>query len=73
MDGEKLKDEIIRRTKEFHSRHYIHERIASAEYIVVVERNTLPRTATKGNVRRRAVEDQYMELLDNIYSTAPKH
>ena len=73
MDDEKLKEEIIRRTRQFHSRRYIHERITSTTHIVVVDRGTLPRTATKGNIRRRAVEDQYKELLDGIYGTAPKY
>lgn len=73
MDAERLKKEIIRRTRQFHSRRYIHERITSARYVVVVERGTLPRTATKGNIRRQAVEDQYKELLDGIYGTVPKY
>jgi hypothetical protein len=73
MDVEKLKKEIIRRTRQFHSRRYIHERITSTKHVVVVERGTLPRTATKGNVRRQAVEDRYKELLDGIYGTVPKY
>jgi len=72
MDSEELKEEIIRRTSEFHSRCFFHERITSTKLVVVVERGTLPRTANKGNVRRRAVEDQYKELLDGIYGTVPK-
>ena len=69
MDAEKLKEEIIERMRSFNSRRYIHERIGSTRYVVVVERGALPRTATKGNIRRRAVEDQYEELLDGIYTT----
>ena len=72
MDSEELKEEIIRRTSEFHSHSYIHERITSTKH-VVVERGALPRTATKGNVRRQAVEDQYKEFLDGIYGTVPKY
>ena len=72
MDPEELKEEIIRRTRDFHSRHFIHERITSTKHVVVVERGALPRTATKGNVRRQAAEDQYKELLDGIYGTVPK-
>jgi len=71
MGAEELKEEIIERTKPFHSRRFMHERITSTKTIVVVERGTLPRTATKGNVRRQAVEDQYKELLDGIYGTVP--
>ena len=73
MGAEELKEEIIERTKPFHSRRFIHERITSTEHVVVVERGTLPRTAIKGNVRRQAVEDQYKELLDGIYGTVPKY
>ena len=72
MDPEELKEEIIRRTSQFFSRCFIHERITSTKHIVVVERDTLPRTATKGSVRRQAVEDQYKELLHGIYGTVPK-
>ena len=71
IDSGELKEEIVRRTKQFHSRRFIHERITT-EHIVVVERGTLPRTATKGNVRRQAVEEQYKELLDSIYGTVLK-
>ncbi|KAI0271339.1 hypothetical protein BC834DRAFT_818549 [Gloeopeniophorella convolvens] len=63
----KLKREIIRRTRQFHSRRYLHERIASADMIVVLEKGSLPRTATKGNIRRRATEESYRPLLDKIY------
>jgi len=73
MGVEELKEEIIGRTSEFHSRRYVHERITCTKHVVVVGRGTLPRTATKGNVRRRAVEDQYKELLDGIYGTVPKY
>ena len=74
MNAEELKEDIIRQTRQFHSRRYIHERIASTKHIIVVERGALPRTATKGNIRRRAVEDQYKELLDDIYGAqAPKY
>lgn len=73
MDAEKLKKEVIRRTRQFHSRRYVHERITSTKNIVVVERGTLPRTATKGNVRRQAVETQFKGLLDGIYGIVPKY
>jgi hypothetical protein len=73
MDSEKFKKEIIRRTRQFHSRRFIHERITSTKHVVVVERGTLPRTTTKGNVRRQAVEDKYKGLLDSIYGPVPKY
>ena len=37
--------------------------------IVVVEKGSLPRTATKGNVRRRATEEAFRTVLDKIYGT----
>ncbi|KAI0068384.1 acetyl-CoA synthetase-like protein [Artomyces pyxidatus] len=67
MPHNKLKREILRRTRQFHSRRYLHERITSADMIVIVEKGTLPRTATKGNIRRKATEETYKDLLDKIY------
>ncbi|KAH8120399.1 acetyl-CoA synthetase-like protein [Phellopilus nigrolimitatus] len=67
MDHERLKREIIRRTRAFHSRRYLHERITDTELVIVVDRKALPRTATKGNIRRKAVEEAYKDLLDEIY------
>ncbi|KAJ7437151.1 hypothetical protein B0H11DRAFT_2362510 [Mycena galericulata] len=68
MDHKKLKVEIIRKTRQFHSRRYLHERIMSPEMIVTVPRGSLPRTATKGNIRRREVEDLYKVEIDKIFS-----
>lgn len=67
-DEAKLKKEIIRRIKHFHSRRYMHERIVHADFVVVVPPRTLPRTATKGNIRRRAVEEKFKATLDAIYA-----
>ncbi|KAJ6561556.1 hypothetical protein DFH09DRAFT_1247719 [Mycena vulgaris] len=69
LDHDKLKVEIIRKTRLFHSRRYIHERIPSADMIIVVPRGSLPRTATKGNIRRKAVEDLYKTQIDKIFSS----
>ncbi|KAJ7682309.1 hypothetical protein DFH06DRAFT_1075950 [Mycena polygramma] len=68
MDHEKLKTEIIRKTRQFHSRRYVHERIMSADMVIVVPRGSLPRTATKGNIRRKAVEDVYKAQIDSIFA-----
>ncbi|CAK5280265.1 unnamed protein product [Mycena citricolor] len=68
MDSEKLKKEIIRKTRQFHSRRYLHERITSTDKIVVVPPKTLPRTLTKGNIRRMAVEETFKALLDEIHA-----
>ena len=51
---EQVRRDVLRRTRHFHARRYLHERITSAELVFVVAPGTLPRTATKGNVRRRA-------------------
>jgi hypothetical protein len=68
VDHIKLKGEIIHLTQPFHSRRYLHERIASPDFIIVVPSRSLPRTVTKGNIRRRAVEEQYKAELDQIYN-----
>jgi acyl-coenzyme A synthetase/AMP-(fatty) acid ligase len=67
IDHAKLKKEILRRIKPFHTRRYLHERITSTNCIVVVPANTLPRTATKGNIRRKAVEEQFRTVLDAMH------
>ncbi|KAG5648080.1 hypothetical protein DXG03_007115 [Asterophora parasitica] len=67
MDHNKLKKEIIRKTRHFHSRRYLHERITSANMIVIVPPKTLPRTANKGNIRRKAVEEAFKDQLDEIF------
>ncbi|KAG8994733.1 hypothetical protein FRB94_009671 [Tulasnella sp. JGI-2019a] len=65
-DGEKLKWEIRRRIQPFHSRRYMHERIVQSQFIVVVPSKTLPQTA-KGNIRKKAVEETFRAMLDQIY------
>jgi len=67
MPHPKLKREILRRTRQFHSRRYLHERITLSDMIVIVEKKSLPRTATKGNVRRKATEEVFRTVLDKIY------
>ncbi|KAF7332472.1 Acetyl-CoA synthetase-like protein [Mycena kentingensis (nom. inval.)] len=70
IDEEKLAREIIRRTRAFHARRYQHERITSPRMVQIVPRGSLPRTATKGNIRRRAVEEVYRERIDAIFAAA---
>lgn len=69
MDHEELKKEIIRATRPFNSRRYLHEQIISEKMIVVVPPNALPRTSSKGNIRRKAVEEAYKEQIDAIYAS----
>jgi hypothetical protein len=69
MDHDELKREIIRATRPFNSRRYLHEQILDEKMVVVVPRKTLPRTASKGNIRRKAVEEAYKDQLDAIYAS----
>jgi acyl-coenzyme A synthetase/AMP-(fatty) acid ligase len=63
----KLKREILERIAPFHKRRYEHERVNDTRYIVVVPQGSLPRTITKGNVRRKEVEKLYEAMLDTLY------
>src|SRR5258708_6275598 len=67
-DHTKLKKEILRKTRHFHSRRYLHERITSPDMIVIVPHLTLPRTSTKGNIRRKAVEEAFKDDIDRIFA-----
>ncbi|KAF5356475.1 hypothetical protein D9757_012473 [Collybiopsis confluens] len=67
MDHSRLKKEIFRKIRHFHSRRYLHESIHSAKMIVIVPKGTLPRTATKGNIRRKEVESKFKAELDQLY------
>ena len=60
----------MRRIRPFHTRRYLHERIMDAKMIMVVPKGSLPRTATKGNVRRRAVEEMFKAELDAMFASA---
>lgn len=62
-----LKEEILRRIRPFHERRYVHERILDVGFIMVVPKGLLPRTATKGNVQRKIVEQEFKEALNKVY------
>ncbi|KAF9761054.1 hypothetical protein IL306_003995 [Fusarium sp. DS 682] len=62
-----LKEAILNRITPFHKRRYTHERVDDTRYILVAPQGTLPRTATKGNVRRQAVEKAFQKVLDTVY------
>ncbi|KAL0958539.1 hypothetical protein HGRIS_000679 [Hohenbuehelia grisea] len=64
----KLSREIISRTRQFHVRRYIHERITSPDMVLIVRPGSLPRTATKGNIRRQLIEEEYKDRLDTIFA-----
>ncbi|KAL0579504.1 hypothetical protein V5O48_002488 [Marasmius crinis-equi] len=65
-----LKQDIYQRISESeaHRRLYPHEQIASPDSVIVVRNGSLPRTATKGNIRRKAVGISMKETLDKIFS-----
>ncbi|EEB88874.1 hypothetical protein MPER_13102 [Moniliophthora perniciosa FA553] len=64
-----LREEIYQQiaASDAHSTRLPHEKIASADRVLVVPLNSLMRTATKGNVRRRATEEALKEQLDALY------
>ncbi|KAK2595018.1 hypothetical protein QQS21_007272 [Conoideocrella luteorostrata] len=68
--NEPLKKEILQRIKPFSDRCYLHERIDDVRCILVAPRGSLPRTATKGNIRKKLVEREYQAQLDQIFSTS---
>ncbi|KAI0348433.1 acetyl-CoA synthetase-like protein [Trametopsis cervina] len=70
MREDTLKRTIIRRTRPFYANRYLHEQIVHPKFVFVVPRGTLPRTATKGNVRRKAVEEAFKAQLDDVFGTS---
>ncbi|ESK88989.1 ochratoxin a non-ribosomal peptide synthetase [Moniliophthora roreri MCA 2997] len=62
------KAEIFRRIEPSQGRMLMHERVQSPRHILVV--SAIPRTSTKGNVRRKAAEDVFKAELDGIYEAA---
>ncbi|KAJ7580942.1 acetyl-CoA synthetase-like protein [Mycena floridula] len=66
--SKELKRQILERTLEFNKLLYAHERITEESLIVIVKPGVLPRTVEKGNIRRKAVEEEYKDVLDTIYS-----
>ncbi|KAJ7675905.1 hypothetical protein DFH06DRAFT_671202 [Mycena polygramma] len=61
-----LKESILDRMNEFNIRRYSAERITDQRLILVVGSGILPRTM-KGNLRRKAIEQKYSSVLDDIY------
>ncbi|KAJ8071988.1 hypothetical protein PM082_015546 [Marasmius tenuissimus] len=70
MSSDALKQEIFERISPFNSLHRAHEKIASPELILIVAKNTLPRTETKGNIKRAAVEEMFKKELDQVYANS---
>lgn len=68
VDHKRLQWEILRKTRAFHSGRYLHERITHKDLIIILPPESLPRSSTKGNVRRM-VEDIHKARLDEIYAS----
>lgn len=62
-----LKNEIIRRIAPAQVKMWAHEMILDPRQIRVVPGGTMPRTGSKGNVKRKAVEAMFKEELDELY------
>ncbi|KAJ4257984.1 hypothetical protein NW762_008121 [Fusarium torreyae] len=58
---------IFHRMAPFFKRRYMHERIGDKRLILVAPSGTLPRTVTKGGIRRKEVEKMYGPILDKIF------
>lgn len=63
----KLQLKVLQRITPFHRRRYKHERIEDVNLIFVVPQRSLPRTDTKGNIRRLKVEEQFKQKLDEMF------
>ncbi|KAK7052664.1 acetyl-CoA synthetase-like protein [Favolaschia claudopus] len=67
-DEAALKSAILERISAFSARLIIHERVNTLSQIVSVPSGSLPRTTEKGNIRRKAVEEDHSAILDEIYA-----
>ncbi|KAJ6530077.1 acetyl-CoA synthetase-like protein [Mycena vulgaris] len=63
-----LKANILERIRTFTERLFEHEQVKSPLQILFANSGSLPRTTEKGNIRRKAVEDEHAEQLEGIYS-----
>ncbi|KAI5794970.1 acetyl-CoA synthetase-like protein [Pyronema domesticum] len=66
-EREGLRGTIVERLRDWMEERYLHERVTEQRFVVVVKKGELPRTETKGNVRRKAVEEQWKGVLDEMY------
>ncbi|EMD35491.1 hypothetical protein CERSUDRAFT_96607 [Gelatoporia subvermispora B] len=68
-DSKKLKEEILRRIKPYNDRLFSFERIVDPLAVVVMSPGSLPRNTEKNNVKRKATEEAYAGLLDDLYAS----
>ena len=64
-----VKREVHRRIRHFQSRRLAHERIASVELLVIVQRSAWPRNPT-GRIQRTDAEQKFQRELDRAYAAA---
>lgn len=64
-----IKQQVLQRLALVQSTMWHHQRILLEKQIRVVEAGSLPRTGSKGNIRRKAVEEMFEEELDRLFAT----
>ncbi|CDO71051.1 hypothetical protein BN946_scf184844.g55 [Trametes cinnabarina] len=67
QEESRIKQKIIERTAPFNERVFPHEQITKSECILIVPTGSLPRTTEKGNVRRKAAEEQFRDAVEKVY------
>ncbi|KAF9531387.1 hypothetical protein CPB83DRAFT_848943 [Crepidotus variabilis] len=67
-DENQFKADVLARHASFNDRLFFHEKLHSTLQVLVVAQGSLPRTVEKGNIRRKATEEQHAKLLQDIYT-----
>ncbi|THU93347.1 acetyl-CoA synthetase-like protein [Dendrothele bispora CBS 962.96] len=63
-----LRNMIFERIADLQKDRYETERISGPEMIVLIPLGSLPRTESKGNIRRALVEEKYQTVLEQLYN-----
>ncbi|THU91379.1 acetyl-CoA synthetase-like protein [Dendrothele bispora CBS 962.96] len=63
-----LRNVIFERIADLQKDRYETERISGPEMIVLIPLGSLPRTESKGNIRRALVEEKYHTVLEQLYN-----
>lgn len=66
-DEDKIKTDILQRLAPVQAKMWGYEKVLHKRQIRVVEKGSLPRTGSKGNIRRKEVERAYKSELDRVY------
>ncbi|KAL0569814.1 hypothetical protein V5O48_012147 [Marasmius crinis-equi] len=69
-EEERLRQEIYRRivNSDRHRKRFSHEQISSPDAIIIVPSGSMMRTTTKGNIRRKAMEEAFGDRIRSIFS-----